>query len=314
MVSVAGGAVAPAPGVTPYDLNTPLFSDYAVKYRTIWVPKGTHANYVADARFEFPVGTVITKSFGFPADFRVPTAPVQWVETRVLVHAADGWKGSSYVWNDTQRDARISPGGEILSPVFIDKQGQRQMPSYLIPSQSECKKCHANDGAMITLGPWAQQLNRDYPYAGGPENQLTHWVRVGLLEGAPSPDQAPKLPVFDDPSTGDPNARARAYLHANCSYCHNGNGEARTSGLILLNTQTDPYALGVCKGPVAAGKASANQRYDIVPGHPEQSIAVYRMLATAPSLAMPELGRSLEHVEAVQVVSDWITQMSGSCP
>lgn len=79
---------------------------------------------------------------------------------------------------------------------------------------------------------------------------------------------------------------------------------------------TDTYQLGVCKPPVAAGKAGQGEQYDVVPGHPEKSILVYRMQSTAPSIAMPELGRSLEHVEAVQVVSDWITgmgSMAGSC-
>jgi uncharacterized repeat protein (TIGR03806 family) len=314
MVALSSGSVAAKAGVTPYDLNTPLFSDYAVKYRTLWLPKGTQVDYVADGRFEFPVGTVITKSFGFPADFRVTNAVVNWLETRVLVRGDAGWKATSYVWDKAHDEAQISVGGEILSFTFVDSNGQVQTPSYLVPSQSECKKCHANDGAMITLGPSAEQLNRDYRYADVTENQLAHWSKLGLLAGAPPADQAPRMPVFDDPSSGDLISRARAYIHANCAYCHNGAGEARTSGLVLLDTETDLYALGICKGPVAAGKAAANQRYDIVPGQPEQSIFVYRMRATAPSLAMPELGRSLQHAEAVQVVSDWIAQMNGGCP
>ena len=315
MVSIAGGAVVPAAGVTPYDLNTPLFSDYAVKYRTVWLPPGASVAYVEGDRFEFPVGTVITKSFGFPADFRVLGAPVKWIETRVLVHASDGWKGTSYLWDDGQTGATLSAGGTIVSLSFVDTSGNTQSPTYLVPSQSECKKCHANDGDMISLGPRAEQLNRDFAYATGTENELAHWSSLGILTGAPSPDQAPRLPVFDDPSTGDVASRARAYLQANSSYCHNGNGEARTSGLVLLGSETDPYALGVCKPPVAAGKAAQNEKFDVVPGHPEQSILVYRMQSTAPSIAMPELGRSLEHVEAVDVVSQWITAMSGGpCP
>jgi hypothetical protein len=167
---------------------------------------------------------------------------------------------------------------------------------------------------MITLGPSAAQLNRDLANATGTENELTHWSHAGLLKGAPSAAQAPKLPVWNDPTTGSTEARARAYLQANCYYCHNGNGEARTTGLVLSNSpNADAYALGICKPPVAAGKAAENEHYDIVPGHPEQSILVYRMQSTAPSIMMPELGRSLEHVEAVQLVSDWITGLSGSC-
>jgi uncharacterized repeat protein (TIGR03806 family) len=313
MVSIQDGAVVPNTGVTPYDLNTQLFSDYAVKFRTVWMPPGTSVSYQDTARFEFPAGTVITKSFGFPADFRVAGAPVKWVETRVLVHGTGGWTGTSYTWNDAQTIATINAGGEILDLSFIDASGQTQSPTYLVPSQSQCQKCHANDGAMITLGPWAMQLNRDYAYADGTDNELARWTTLGLLTGAPSPDQAPKLPVFDDPSTGDVPSRARAYLQANCSYCHNGNGEARTSGLVLLYTETDPYALGVCKPPVAAGKAGQNQHYDIVPGSPGASILPYRMTATDPGVAMPELGRSLEHVEAVDLINQWITGMTGGC-
>jgi uncharacterized repeat protein (TIGR03806 family) len=219
------------------------------------------------------------------------------------------------VWDDAQKDAQISVGGEIAQPTFVGTQGQPEQPNYLVPSQSQCHKCHDDNGTMETLGPSAEQLNRDFAYASGRENELAHWSRVGILRGAPSPAQAPKLAVWDDPATGDVTARARAYLQANCSYCHDGaGGEARTSGLVLLGTETDPHALGVCKTPIAAGKAAANQQYDIVPGHPEQSILVYRVTSTAPSIAMPELGRSLEHVEAVALLSEWITQMTGSCP
>ena len=101
---------------------------------------------------------------------------------------------------------------------------------------------------------------------------------------------------------------------ANCSYCHNGNGEARTTGLVLLDTNTDTTSLGACKSPIAAGKAAAGQQYDIVPGQPGQSILIYRVTSILPSIAMPEIGRSLEHVEGVQLLSDWVTGMTGSCP
>ena len=39
-------------GVVPYDLNTPLFSDYAHKLRTIWLPRGTSAKYDVDGNFD----------------------------------------------------------------------------------------------------------------------------------------------------------------------------------------------------------------------------------------------------------------------
>jgi hypothetical protein len=53
-------------GVVPYDLNTPLFSDYAHKLRTIWMPPGQSARYNASGNFDFPVGTIISKTFYYP--------------------------------------------------------------------------------------------------------------------------------------------------------------------------------------------------------------------------------------------------------
>ena len=55
-------ARSPSPGVTPYDLNTPLFSDYAAKHRFIFTPDGQSATYRPDGPLEFPVGTVLVNA------------------------------------------------------------------------------------------------------------------------------------------------------------------------------------------------------------------------------------------------------------
>src|SRR5215470_7722324 len=57
------GTSDPNHGVLPYDLNTPLFSDYASKYRFVWMPVGSAAEYRDDTVFEFPVGTILAKTF-----------------------------------------------------------------------------------------------------------------------------------------------------------------------------------------------------------------------------------------------------------
>lgn len=38
-------AFQPNEGVLPYDLNSPLFTDYAEKARFVWMPKGVAAGY-----------------------------------------------------------------------------------------------------------------------------------------------------------------------------------------------------------------------------------------------------------------------------
>src|ERR1039457_463589 len=55
-------ALKPNAGVVPYDLNTPLFSDYATKYRFVWMPPGTSATYSDTEAFDFPVGTRLNSS------------------------------------------------------------------------------------------------------------------------------------------------------------------------------------------------------------------------------------------------------------
>jgi uncharacterized repeat protein (TIGR03806 family) len=315
-VGIEGAEVTPLdPRVVPFDLNTPLFSDYAVKARTVWMPPGAAVPYTAEGSFSFPAGTVITKSFGWPADFRVAGAPVQWKETRVLVNTAEsGWTGASYEWNDAQTEAQLAAGGDVLSFSFVDADGDVQSPEYLVPSQAQCRKCHANDGVMTTLGPSAAELNRSVAYASGAENQLAHWSKLGMLAGAPAPAAAPALPVWNAAASFGVDERARAYLTANCSYCHNGQGEARTTGLSLLYDVTTPADFGVCKAPVAAGMAGAHEQFDIVPGEPDQSILVHRVTSTEPGVVMPELGRSLEHKEGVSLLREWVQGLPGTCP
>src|SRR5262249_30816737 len=61
-----GSKQQPVAGVVPYDLNTPLFSDYTEKLRFVRLPMGQSAQYHPDNVFEFPVGTVIAKTFAYP--------------------------------------------------------------------------------------------------------------------------------------------------------------------------------------------------------------------------------------------------------
>ena len=54
----------PVVGVVAYAPTTPLFTDYALKKRFIWMMPGTSANYVNDTSLlDFPNGTVFIKNF-----------------------------------------------------------------------------------------------------------------------------------------------------------------------------------------------------------------------------------------------------------
>lgn len=311
MVEMKDGEPRAREGVTPYDLNTPLFSDYAIKRRTVWLPSGAHATWNGTEALDFPTGSVLTKSFGFPDDARKPSPKITWVETRVMYRTDAGWKAYSYVWDAAQTKATLKVEGEVRSISFVHTTGETLTASYLVPNANQCKKCHERAGTVSLIGPKPANLARSMHYATGDEDQLAHWAKAGILASAP-PAVTP-LPAWDDPKTGTTEQRARAWLDVNCSHCHRAEGGANTTGLYLRYGETDPYRVGACKTPVAAGKASADFHYDVVPGDPDHSILVYRMTSTEPAIAMPEIGRSLVAQEPLALIRQWVTELPGSC-
>jgi uncharacterized repeat protein (TIGR03806 family) len=314
MVSIENGQVALHDGVTPYDLNTPLFSDSAVKVRTVWMPKGTSGTYDDTGVLDLPVGTILTKSFGFRDDLRKASPAVHWVETRVYAHQTAGWKGVSYKWNDAQTQALINAGGGLQPQSWIDESGNPASAQYLVPNGNQCIECHSAMDKATPIGPKARNLNKTFHYPSGDENQLAHWTAAGLLTGAPDPAQAPKLPVWNDPASGSVERRARAYLEVNCAHCHSSTGFARTTGLFLTASETSTSAFGVCKPPVAVGEATGGFLYDVVPGDPDHSIMTHRLASTEAAAMMPQIGRSIVDPVGLQLVRDWITGLQGNVP
>ena len=298
----------PNPALTPYALNTPLFSDYAEKERYVFLPPGTAAKHRTDGVFDFPVGAVLVKTFAYPADLRAPAKDVRWIETRLLIRKASGWAAQAYLWAPDRSDAVLKRAGARLDVSFIDTAGKTRQVDYAVPNQNQCKECHQLDKQVAPIGPRARNLNGPYAYPTGAENQLAHWKRTGLLAGAPAPEKAPRTARWDDPD--EPLAlRARAYLDANCAHCHQPRGIASNSGLFLNWEQPAGPALGIGKRPVAAGRGSGGLEVSIVPGQPDASILAHRMASSEPGVMMPELGRSLVHDEGVALIRAWIGEM-----
>ncbi|HJT36089.1 MAG TPA: parallel beta-helix domain-containing protein, partial [Pirellulales bacterium] len=325
-----GATQEPVAGVIPYDVNTPLFSDYTAKHRFVKLPEGQAAKYSADGVFELPVGTLLIKTFAMPHDLRDPAHGERLLETRILEHTADGWTGLAYVWNEEQTEAELQVAGGTIDVEWIHSDGAKRRNNYIVPNVNQCKGCHGTSGGMAPIGIQARHLNRAFAYStkeqgsgeagrggeeakrrhgeGESENQLAHWTRVSALTGAPAPEKAPKLVAWND-SKAPLEKRARAWLEINCAHCHQPGGNAQNSGLDLRVAQTDRMKLGVLKPPVAAGTGSGGKQYDIVPGKPDESILLFRMRSTHPDIMMPELGKRLVPEEAVDLIRQWIAAM-----
>ncbi|OQW73074.1 MAG: hypothetical protein BVN33_11320 [Proteobacteria bacterium ST_bin13] len=336
LFDVKDGHIAPRAGLVSYELATPLFSDYAQKWRAVFVPKGMSAKYDPVKTFDFPVGTIIAKTFYYatpvgtapgtsehvlkvtpavyqPGDKGLDLSHARMIETRLLVKRADGWQALPYVWNAEQTEATLQRTGAEI-PLVFDEAGKSTRFTYTVPNVNQCAGCHATDRTktLMPIGPKARHLNRDFPGIGGDINQLTRLTKIGYLLGAPSPATAPRDARFTD-LTASIDARARAYLDINCAHCHSATGPARVSGLWLDSPTMDLRKLGTCKPPIAAGTGTGNRVYSIVPGHPEQSIMAYRLESDDPGEMMPENGRSLTHAEGVALIKQWIAGLKGGC-
>jgi uncharacterized repeat protein (TIGR03806 family) len=293
----------------PYDLNSSLFTDYAFKARFVFIPEGKSTEYDTTESLKFPVGTCLIKNFYYPDDFKKQEGKRRIIETRLLIHRESGWDALGYVWNDEQTDAELKNAGDIKEISWLHYDGTKRTADYIVPTKSQCKGCHWFDNAIRPIGPKIRNLNKDYNYEAGKANQLEKWVSMGLLTNLPAVASCPTLPDWQDSVKYTLNERARAYLEINCGHCHNPKGPAYTSGFYVDWLSKDPSALGICKSPVAAGKATGGRLFTIKPGSPQESIAVFRMESDDPSIRMPELGKQLIHTEGVVLIRQWIAAM-----
>ena len=290
----------PAPRVVKYGLNSTLFSDYADKARYIYVPEGETLAYDGEGLLKFPVGAAIVKHFGFVRD----DGHFDKIETRLLVHQADGWKAYPYVWDESDSHATLKKAGAKLEVMGHDAEAKPLPLHWAVPNVNQCKGCHNVGDEIEPIGPKARNL--DGTFEG--KNNLARLQDLGLLTGVPA--HPPVMPDWQDASV-PVDQRARAYLDVNCGHCHNPAGPASNSGLFLTwETPRGPH-MGIGKTPAAAGRGSGGRSVGIAPGKPEESILLYRMESTEPGVMMPELGRTQEHDEAVALIREWIAEMKG---
>ena len=299
----------PTEGVFLYDVTAELFSDHSKKKRYIVLPEGETIGFNATDRWTWPDGTILVKTFYYPIDERDSDAGKQILETRLLIKDDESWNSQIYMWDEDQQEAHRNNVGRRVDVTYTNAAGEEVAIDYRIPNRNQCSSCHGQNGDVIPIGPRTRQLTNPFENAPGEPSQLEVMDSLGMFD-QPLPDLG-TLPFVADPhdESAPLDDRARAYLDANCAHCHNQEGRASSSGLFLDVDITHPTELGICKSPVAAGTGSGGHPYDIVPGHPEDSIMIYRMESTDPSVKMPELPITTIHRFGVDLVSQWISEM-----
>lgn len=299
-----------------YKLNNELFTDYAEKDRFIFIPPGQKIDYRGTGVLDLPVGAIVTKTFSFYSESS-GGKPMP-IETRMLVRRKAGWQAIIYRWDHDQKDAFLFLGGEIRKIKVLVHNERPLEIEYGIPNRRQCLSCHATDlnkrNELSLIGPKAKFLNHNLNPITAGQNQLVWLKEKNYLKNLPALSEVPMVAVWNDPLSGSLDKRAKAYLDINCAHCHSPMGAATNTGLFLATeVATDHVNYGRCKPPVAAGFGSGGFSYDVNPGHPESSILQFRMESNLLAARMPQLGRSVVHVEAVELINDWIKHMTGDC-
>jgi uncharacterized repeat protein (TIGR03806 family) len=186
----------PAKGVFDYEVNAPLFSDYAEKARFVHLPEGQAMTWDSSGVWQLPVGSTIIKSFYYYKDAGHPEAGRRIIETRLLLRQPNGWKALEYIWNADQTDATLEVAGATIPVEWRSADGKQQRLDYQVPNLNQCKGCHSYDGQFTPIGITARQLNRGV----GVDNQTLKWARAGLLTlpSAYDPEQSARLTDYRD--------------------------------------------------------------------------------------------------------------------
>ena len=188
----------PNKGVIPYELNMPLFTDYASKSRFIWMPEGKSAIYNEGGTLIFPTGTIISKTFFYPGDtIGYPETKNKLIETRLLIRTESGWTALPYIWDKDLQDAKLEIAGGKQDITYQDQTGNKHELHYVIPNTNQCKGCHENEKQLQPIGPKARNLNRLFAYEEGEKNQLLKLKEIGYLSGLPDLKEISSLEICD---------------------------------------------------------------------------------------------------------------------
>lgn len=275
----------PENGVQLYEINSSLFTDYAHKQRLIRLPEGQsmrHNN--TDLLPSFPDNTLFSKTFYYNIDERDPSLGKKIIETRIMLKIDGIWLVGNYIWNAAQTEATYRETGSTEAISYIDQTGTSQNVDYQIPSKQDCFTCHNNNAVTFPIGPKLRNLNFIPSYTS--QNQLDYLASIGLLDGVTASNIS-VLPNWEDENLLLED-RARAYIDINCAHCHQPGGSVPNTFNLDLRLETDFNDSGI---------------------YANRGEIVARFESNLPTYRMPQLGRTVVHGEALQMLEEYIDSL-----
>ena len=304
MISMASfnEPLTPNIGVLPYDLNTPFWSDNALKTRWFFnATNGTKIGFNATNHWTLPAGMAWVKHFDLELTNGVPSS-ARRLETRLLVRNSNGMYGVTYRWGNSLTNALLVPEAGLDENLVINDGGITRTQVWRYPGRGECLTCHTPQGGWA-LGFNTAQLNRDFAHPGGLSNQIVRFSAAGYFSNPPSTVNSLRAMASASDESASLEWRVRSYLAANCAQCHQPGGGAVGSWNASL-TNTTALA-GLIHGALNNNGGDASNRV-IVPGDLTHSMLLTRLATRGPG-QMPPLASTLVDAQAVALLARWIT-------
>jgi putative heme-binding domain-containing protein len=317
----------PAAGVVPFQVNSRQWQDGAAAEHWAAFPGLTAATYHPSGkpvpglvhwhnfRMHFPKDAVLLRSLSLGG---------RRLETQLLHYDGMDWRPYTFAWRDDQSDANLVPADgaekEIDDPAPLAQAapGTASKRLWQYHSRSQCLSCHSNQ-SEYALSFLPEQLNRTGPDG---RNQLVALTEAGYIRRSGNGDKA--LPPFDaasaakerkiaNPADADQplEARARAYLHANCGHCHSDHGGGSVA--LRLQFSSKPAEMKALNVRPTRGDFALPGAAIIKPGDPWSSTLYYRMAKFGRD-RMPHIGAERPDEAGLKLIEDWIVSLSKDPP
>jgi uncharacterized repeat protein (TIGR03806 family) len=305
----AQNPLQPASGILPYAINVPFWSDNAIKSRWFSVPDTNQTIvFSPNGNWSFPTGTVWIKHFNLQLTNGDPSSEIR-LETRLLVKNAAGVYGVTYRWGASKTNATLVDAGGMDESFIIHDGGIVRTQVWHYPSQIECQTCHTAAGGF-GLGFRTEQLNDNYDYGFGPTNEIQALSAAGYFSAAVTNDVHSLIALATATNTAASlEFRARSFLMANCSQCHQPGGTVSAANWDARIAT--PTALAGLINSVPVNNLGYASNYLIAPHVPSNSVLLTRIATRgAGSIQMPPLASSLVDATATNLLTQWILSLT----
>lgn len=279
-------AQSPAPGVVPYGIRAPAWTDGAVAERWMAIPNRETIQFI-DKNSDWPKESVWPKDAVLA---KTLTLDRRKLETQILHYDGQAWNGYTYVWNAAQTDATLAPA----EGTEIDLGGGRKWKAL---ARATCLTCHNPwPGYSLTINGAQLEPAR--------LKGFQDWKIIPAKVAMPKPLVNP----YDEKEPLD--ERARSYLAVNCAHCHRfgGGGAAK---IVLLND----LPLGETKldERPSLGAFDLTDPYLVCGGDPSRSALIFRVSKLGQG-RMPHVGSEEVDEAGVRLLRRWIASLkAGPC-